>query len=211
MEDGFRIMLLSIAALISIFLVIEWVLRRKRRMVREIAMMKAQQDTAEKFYIENATKTVDLIESTPAKQEVNPEDLIVLSVMAFPGSYFESYDLFQAISTAGLKYGAMNIFHYYVPTAKGEEVLFSLASATKPGVFNLDKMGDFSCVGLTLFTHLRGVSDAEEAFETMLATAEQLADDLEGELRMGQTTPFTEEIYQQLQEKISHYKSTLWA
>ena len=68
----------------------------------------------------------------------------------------------------------MKIFHYYLPTLSGKITLFSLASATNPGYFDMDKMGEFSCAGLTLFMHIPSVPDPEQAFELMLSIAEQL-------------------------------------
>lgn len=126
-------------------------------------------------------------------------DLLVITVAAKPGTAFAGYDLLQAITATGMRFGEMNIFHFYKDNIK----LFSLASATKPGEFDLDRMGAFSCAGLTLFMNCREVPDAKQAFELMLAAAEQLADDLDGELRAGQRAPLTKEILQQYQNKVS--------
>lgn len=119
-------------------------------------------------------------QSTIAK-EAN-HDLLILGVFARPGQQFASYDLLQAISSAGMQFGEMKIFHYYLPTLTGKYTLFSLASATEPGYFDMDRIGDFACRGLTLFMDPRSVPDPEQAFELMLKTAEQLTDDLDGEM-----------------------------
>jgi cell division protein ZipA len=126
------------------------------------------------------------------------DDLLVISVAAKPGASFAGYDLLQAIVSTGMKFGEMNIFHYF----KDNKKLFSLASATKPGEFDLDRMGAFSCIGLTLFMNCCEVPDAEKAFTLMLNVAEQLADDLDGELRAGLRAPLTKAILQQYQNKI---------
>lgn len=44
----------------------------------------------------------------------------------------------------------MNIFHRYQQLSGNGPVLFSLASATKPGTFELSKIGGYACAGLTL-------------------------------------------------------------
>lgn len=125
------------------------------------------------------------------------DDIIIISVLAKPSAQFASYDLFQAISATGMQYGEMSIFHYYESTETGLVTLFSLASATKPGKFDLDRMGDFSCVGLSLFMDKNAVPNAEQAFLTMLEKAEQLADDLDGELRAGpERKPWNSETLQ---------------
>ena len=126
------------------------------------------------------------------------EELLVISVTAKPGADFAGYDLLQAITATGMQFGSMNIFHY----VKDSKTLFSMASATKPGEFDIDRMGAFACGGLTLFMNYREVPDAKYAFDLMVKTAEQLADDLDGELRAGQRIPLTQEILQQYENKI---------
>ena len=65
-------------------------------------------------------------------------DLLMISIMAKPDSRFGSYDLLQAISATGMQFGPMNIFHYYLPAGGNQVSLFSLASATEPGEFDLE-------------------------------------------------------------------------
>jgi cell division protein ZipA len=142
------------------------------------------------------------------KKKSIPEILSV-NVIAKPGENFASYDLFQAISTAGLQFGAMNIFHYYQPHNDNKKVLFSLASMTEPGEFDMNHMGEFTSQGLCLFMNLQTVDHAEEVFALMLATAEQLADDLQGELYADPKTPLNDEILNHYQKKISEHAYSL--
>lgn len=132
-------------------------------------------------------------------------DLLAVHVHARNNTTFSSYDLLQAISATGMQFGDMNIFHYLEDTQEGRVTWFSLASATKPGYFDLDKIGDFSCVGLTLFTDLQQVPNPQHAFDLMLETAEQLAEDLDGELRANPRTPWTPLVMQQYQQKVARY------
>lgn len=87
------------------------------------------------------------------------DDFIVINVIAKKGGYFASYDLLQAISATGMQYGAMNIFHFVEDSPRGKLTLFSLASATEPGEFDLNHVGDLSCAGLTLFMNIARVPD----------------------------------------------------
>jgi cell division protein ZipA len=151
-----------------------------------------------------ANKTYANPVAAPKPQQSLLNDLLVISVVAEPGMQFGSYDLLQAITSTGLQYGDMNIFHYQI----GNEALFSLSSANEPGDFDLDRMGDFFCDGLTLFTNLRDVSNPEQAFDLMLNSAEQLAEDLGGELRAGTRKPWTEEAYQYYRNKVVQYQLT---
>jgi cell division protein ZipA len=138
----------------------------------------------------------------PKKEEqvadANANDIIIISVLAKPGASFASYNLLQAISATGMQFGEMDIFHYYESTESQKTPLFSLASATKPGKFDLDRMGDFSCHGLSLFMDKSTLQHPEQVFLTMLEKAEQLAEDLDGELRSGpERSPWNEQILEQ--------------
>ena len=148
--------------------------------------------------------------SKPLMQDMM-KDLLVISVMAKPGEQFASYDLLQAITSAGLQFGDMNLFHYYSYIDPTNAPLFSLASATEPGEFNMDRIGDFTCIGLSLFTNLRDQNDPLFAYEVMLKTAEQLADDLHGLMCAGQKTPWSAEMEERYKQKVLRYQAHKYA
>ncbi len=135
------------------------------------------------------------------------DGLLILSVMAKPNTRFVAYDLVQAISAAGMQHGEMNIFHYHQQTMTGRVTLFSLASASKPGIFDLNDIGNISCAGLMLFMDIATVPDPQNAFRMMLETAERLTDDLDGELRADPHTPWNEKLVWQYQQKIMQFKA----
>lgn len=219
MDDFLRLALLVIAALILSFILIEswW---RKRRF--KIAEMNVQEFKAaeskhsinkeedclfnlapsEKF-AEVSSLSVDNEHSIQESISPSMQDYIAISVFAKPSTQFASYDLLQSISATGMQFGEMNIFHYYLTENGERKILFSLASATKPGEFNLDRMGDFSCVGLTLFLDLYHSPYPKMAFDKMVTVAQQLADDLEGELRAGVHTPWNDQILQQYKHRVN--------
>jgi cell division protein ZipA len=136
-------------------------------------------------------------------------DLLVLSVVAKPGQQFGSYDLLQSIYATDMEFGDMNIFHYYVSDNGKRIPLFSLASATEPGEFDLDKIGNYFCTGLTLFTQLDNVPDPQEAFTLMLKAAEQLAEDLHGELRAGPRKEWNEQTFKEYQQKALYFQAKI--
>ena len=132
--------------------------------------------------------------------------------MARPEQTFVGYELLQALSVAGLQYGEMNIFHYYAMQEHGKSPLFSLASATKPGDFDINNMGNFSCAGLVLFMNLDDLPmDPKLVFHRMLATAEHLAEDLDGMILSSQRTPWTEDTMSHYQQQISQCQSHQFA
>ncbi len=159
-----------------------------------------------------ASDKADTIQLANTKTQSDlTQDLLILYVMAKPGQSFASYNLLQTLLATGLQFGEMNIFHYYLPAALGRARLFSLASATEPGEFNLDKIGEFSCKGLTLFTNLRQVPDSKQAFNAMLKTAEQLVDELDGRLYADRKTPFSPDVLKNYWQKVWKYQATLEA
>jgi cell division protein ZipA len=104
-----------------------------------------------------------------------------------------------------MEFGDMNIFHYYAPDEPGKVRLFSLASATEPGEFDLDRIGNYFCSGLTLFSQLNNVPDPRQAFNLMLRAAEQLAEDLNGELRAGPRRPWDDNVLREYQHKTLYF------
>jgi cell division protein ZipA len=218
MEAYLRIGLLIIAAVILCLMLFES--RSRKRPLRAVEATEdnffdstepqikrmIDEDEYEHVIHEPTFVRSNYVASEPAQEQIKEPEmtnhLLVISVLAKSGQTFASYDLLQAISAAGMQFGEMNVFHYYLPTLTGKITLFSLASATKPGYFDMDNMGNFSCAGLTLFLDIQSVPDPEQALDLMLKTAEQLVDDLDGELRAGQKNPWTEETLQSYRRKV---------
>jgi len=156
---------------------------------------------------EENNRYIPSIAETPKESKKDlKNDIVVIHVVAKSGLCFASYELFQAISAAKLQFGEMNIFHYYNEIHKP---LFSLASATEPGEFDLSTMGEFSCKGLSLFMNLREVKHKEKVFGLMLDTALQLADDLNGELRESVGNPWNDQVLLDYHKKIREYAVSL--
>lgn len=135
-----------------------------------------------------ASKPVVAIKKTAATPE-----LMILYVMAPAEQPFEGYELVQTLTALGLQYGNLNIFHYHQTTPEEEQgsSLFSVASAVEPGMFDLSNVGAIVCPGLSLFMSTQ-VDSAVDVFETMLETAQQLAEDLNGVVCDVKRLPLTE-------------------
>lgn len=148
------------------------------------------------------------LNEVPAKNASSREDIdppyISLFVMAMTGE-FAGYELLQALLANGLRFGKQHIFHRYADKAGESDVMFSLASATKPGTFDLQKMGSFSTPGLSLFIILTEMSDPLKAFDDMLETAYQLADDLNGALLDSKRQPLTRETISTWRKQVKHF------
>jgi cell division protein ZipA len=110
------------------------------------------------------------------------KELVVFRLQAPENRPYSGYELLQSILANGFRYGKMNIFHRFENKTTKGEVLFSLASAVKPGTFDLPNMGGFSTSALTLFINFNAVSDPMKAFEMMLHAAGSLTDDIGGKV-----------------------------
>lgn len=207
MDVNFRFVVILVASVVILILLVDAWLRERRKQAadRKLETDVMAEMREEPFLGQSAGCEV----KKELSAEYLKEDLIVINVFAKNGASFSSYDLLQAISATGMQYGPMNIFHYYDETPAGRVTLFNLASATEPGDFDLDHIGDLSCAGLTLFMNLRRVPDANEAFEIMLDTAEQLAEDLEGDLFAGHHVPWNNDILLHYQNKVSNYQTLM--
>ncbi|MEM1243448.1 MAG: cell division protein ZipA [Pseudomonadota bacterium] len=133
---------------------------------------------------------------------VKPTAIIALNIFAKKDHTFMGYDLLQTLLAAGLRFGEMSIFHRYAELNQQTVKLFSLARATNPGVFDINNMGNVDCKGLILFMQLTDREFNHKAFKLMHATAQLLAEELNGELLDDQRQPLTP-------AKLSEYQTLL--
>lgn len=112
-----------------------------------------------------------------------PVDRIVsLFVVAPAGDDFHGSDIVVAAEKAGLRFGAMRIFHRLVEGRPDAGPVFSMASMMKPGYFDMGRIGELTTPGVTFFITLPGPLAALDAWEAMLPTAQRIAELLGGEL-----------------------------
>jgi len=133
-------------------------------------------DTKPHFKWQAADPLLD--EIPPAPQPSTSSEIITLHILPQAGCVLMGYELLQAILATGLRYGDMKIFHRYQHKNAQGSILFSLASLTEPGTFDIHHMAAYQCRGLTLFMQTAKVEDSQAVYSLMLNTAQQLADDL---------------------------------
>ena len=132
----------------------------------------------------------------------DPQDVLVLHVVAQEGGELNGAELLPSLLTLHFKFGDMDIFHRHEDNAGTGKVLFSLANMVKPGVFNPDEMEQFTTQGIVLFMTLPCYGDALMNFSNMLNSAHQLADDLGGVLLDGARSPWDEQKKQSYLQRI---------
>ncbi len=140
---------------------------------------------AEEPVLESETTQESLVEQeveeVAAEEPLgDPQDVLVLHVVAKEGEELNGAELLPCLLTLNFKFGDMNIFHRHEDNAGTGKVLFSMANMVKPGVFDPDSMEQFSTQGVVLFMTLPCYGDALRNFSTMLNSAHQIADDLNG-------------------------------
>jgi len=138
-----------------------------------------------------------------------PTKIIQMNIVPREGLFYGD-DILYVAQEAGLEPGEMDIFHSYGDDAEGDEhAIFSMVSMVEPGTFPMDDMDGFSTPGLTLFSQLPGPKDGLTIFAEMLHTAEQLANELEGELRDGTHSAITKQTISHMREEIQEYHRQL--
>lgn len=75
------------------------------------------------------------------EDNISKPQYIILYVMAPKDQAYRGYELLQSLLAVGLRYGEMNIFHRHAEKSGRGPILFSLASAAEPGIFELPKNG----------------------------------------------------------------------
>ncbi len=108
------------------------------------------------------------------------ERIVTLFVVAREGERFHGPDLVVAAEKAGLEFGDMGIYHRLVDGKRELGPIFSVANMLKPGNFNLARLEDLNTPGVSFFMTLPAPLPALDAWDTMLPTAQRLAELLDG-------------------------------
>lgn len=137
-----------------------------------------------------------------------PEEVLIINVMAHKGEMFKGADLLDIVLKCGMRYGSMDIFHRS-SDAKGEgALLFSMANMVKPGTFDLDAMDEFETPGVSLFMTLPINADSMQSFDLMADTARAIAETLKGELKDEQRSVMTRQTLEHCRQRIRDFERT---
>lgn len=116
-------------------------------------------------------------------EELEPEkemEVLVLNVHCAGDTPFVGTSLFESMKQNGLLYGEMDIFHRHADMSGTGKVLFSVANMMQPGTLAHDDPETFETKGISFFMTLPCFGEADQNFKLMLKTAQQIADDLGG-------------------------------
>jgi len=162
-------------------------------------------DSEEDFPAEN-TRTTGYGAVSEGKELPQVEEVLVISVISRDEGGFKGPALLQNILESGLRFGEMDIFHRHESMAGNGEVLFSMANAVKPGVFDLDDIDHFSTRAVSFFLGLPGPRHPKQAFDVMVAAARKLAHELDGELKDDQRSVLTAQTIEHYRQRIVEFE-----
>ncbi len=114
--------------------------------------------------------------------ELPVDRIVTLFVAAAEGETFGGCDIVVAAEKAGLRFGAMHIFHRLVDGRPEAGPVFSMANMVKPGYFDMGRIDDLRTPGVTFFATLPGPLTALDAWDAMLPAAQRIAELLGGDL-----------------------------
>ncbi len=114
--------------------------------------------------------------SAGARPPTGFDRIVTLYVAARDGRHLRGSDLVVAAEKAGLLFGDMNIFHRMVDGKPEAGPIFSVANMVKPGSFDLRRVHEIETPGITFFMTLPGPLAALDAWETLLPTAQRMAE-----------------------------------
>jgi cell division protein ZipA len=144
--------------------------------------------------------------ATSAQLQSDPEEVLIINVMAHKGSMFNGSQLLDTLLQCGMRYGDMDIFHRYTDVKGEGALLFSMANMVKPGTFDLDAMDEFVTPGVSLFMTLPLKADSMQSFELMLDTAKTLVESLQGEMKDEQRSVMTRQTIEHCRQRILDFE-----
>jgi len=110
------------------------------------------------------------------------DKIVSIYLVARAGQAIAGPDLVVAAEKAGLVYGHMNIFHRMVDQHPELGPIFSVANLVKPGHFDLRTIKELQTPGVNFFITLPGPLSALDAWDTLLPTAQRMAELLDAVL-----------------------------
>ncbi|MDW6092325.1 cell division protein ZipA [Vibrio rhizosphaerae] len=133
--------------------------------------------------------------------------VIVLNVHCAGSESFVGTKLFDSLQQNGLLYGEMDIYHRHADLSGTGKVLFSVANIMQPGTLKHDDPNEFTTKGISFFMTLPCYGDPEQNFKLMLKTAQQIADDLGGNVLDDQRLLMTPDKLADYRRQIQAFKA----
>ena len=151
--------------------------------------------------------------SRPAKDQPlaganRPEarEVIVINVLAKSGEDFKGPALKKLFEACGLEHGDMDIYHRHEESDTTSPVQFSVANAVEPGTFKPEDMPALTTPGISFFMSMPGPTNALQAFDFMLETAQAVVRNLGGELKDERRSVMTPQTIEHCRQRIREFE-----
>jgi cell division protein ZipA len=108
------------------------------------------------------------------------DKIVTLYLAARAGAMLHGPDIVVAAEKTGLSYGHMGVFHRLVDNHHERGPVFSVANIMKPGSFDMANIQAMETPAIAFFLTLPAPVAALDAWETMLPTAQRMAELLDG-------------------------------
>lgn len=155
----------------------------------------------------SATPQAAEAEPASAAAERPPvEEVLVINVVARSEEGFPGGAMLQSIMESGLRFGDMNIFHRHESMTGNGDVLFSMANALKPGIFDPDELEHSHVRAVSFFMSLPGPRHPKQALDLMIASARKLSQELGGDLKDENRSVLTAQTIEHYRQRIAEYE-----
>lgn len=133
-------------------------------------------------------------------------EVLVINVLARSGAQFEGTILKKLFEACGLEHGDMDIYHRHEGSDTTTPVQFSVANAVEPGTFRPRDMPTLSTPGISFFMSMPGPTNAMQAFEFMLETAQCVVRNMGGELKDERRSVMTPQTIEHCRQRIREFE-----
>ena len=133
-------------------------------------------------------------------------EVVVINVLAKSDQNFTGTQLKALFEACGLEHGDMDIYHRHEQANTTSPVQFSVASAVEPGTFKPEDMPTLSTPGISFFMSMPGPTNAMQAFEFMLETAQCVVRNLGGELKDERRSVMTPQTIEHCRQRIREFE-----
>ena len=141
-------------------------------------------------------------DEAPALPPEGEQLIVALRLRARQPAGFDGSDLIKAFSAEGLEYGRFGAFHSLDERRRSR---FLVASLVEPGSFEIEKMHELRCPGVSMFMVLPGPREPLSALEGMFTCARRLAERLDGEVLDDKGNALTMQHAGWLRERVVDY------
>ena len=157
---------------------------RQEPTLREILEANATAESSGDEPIEHGLPDAERVPAAPEIEAAKPgarpsaayDRIVSVFVVARAGNLLSGPDLVVAAEKAGLIFGHRNVFHRMVDNHPEQGPIFSVANLIKPGSFDLSTIKELHTPGIAFFITLPGPLPALDAWDTLLPTAQRMAE-----------------------------------